>query len=53
MLDAYMSKADIILLSFHELQFEQEFSVLGHFRYFAGDDPLQPEPLTIHAHGEV
>jgi hypothetical protein len=52
-LDAYMSKADIVLLSFHELQFEQEFSVLGHLRYFAGDDPLQPEPLTIHVHGEV
>jgi hypothetical protein len=42
MLDAYMSKADIILLSFREIQFEQGFSVLGHFRYFAGDDPLQP-----------
>jgi hypothetical protein len=45
--------ADFILLSFHELQFEPEFSVFGHFRYFAGDDPLQPEPLTIHAPREA
>jgi hypothetical protein len=47
------TKADFTLLSFHKLQFEQEFSVFGHFRYFAGDDPLQPEPLTIHTPREV